>query len=99
MAGITQSSSDHHHFYGIDEKTKMMNDFDPSSGSGAGEAVLVQRTIGLDLMRYNLVGKGRYGEVWRANYRGSLVAVKVIYMNCFVDNNGACRFGETAYKC
>lgn len=71
VVGLAQSD----HFY--NEKTKMMTDFDPSSGSGAGEAVLVQRTIGLDLTRFNLVGKGRYGEVWRANYHGSQVAVKV----------------------
>uniref|UniRef100_A0A914C5J5 Serine/threonine-protein kinase receptor n=1 Tax=Acrobeloides nanus TaxID=290746 RepID=A0A914C5J5_9BILA len=50
-----------------------------SSGSGSGGASLTQRTIALDLKILGLVAKGRYGEVHKAEYRGSYVAVKTFY--------------------
>lgn len=41
---------------------------DCTSGSGYGMPVLVQRTLARQLQLRQLVGKGRYGEVWRATY-------------------------------
>lgn len=49
-----------------------------SSGSGSGFASLNQRTVAQDLQFLSVVGKGRYGEVKKACYRGDrIVAVKV----------------------
>lgn len=49
-----------------------------SSGSGSGFASLNQRTVAQDLQFLSIVGKGRYGEVKKACYRGDrIVAVKV----------------------
>jgi bone morphogenetic protein receptor type-1B len=50
-----------------------------SSGSGAGLPLLVQRTIAKQIQMEKSIGKGRYGEVWRAKWRGENVAVKVFY--------------------
>lgn len=52
---------------------------DQSSGSGSGLPLLVQRTIAKQLTLSQCVGKGRYGEVWLARWRGEKVAVKVFY--------------------
>lgn len=41
---------------------------DWTSGSGYGMPVLVQRTLAKQIQLCQLVGKGRYGEVWRATY-------------------------------
>uniref|UniRef100_A0A0N4Z9K5 receptor protein serine/threonine kinase n=1 Tax=Parastrongyloides trichosuri TaxID=131310 RepID=A0A0N4Z9K5_PARTI len=53
------------------------NDF--TSGSGSLLASLNQRTIALDIRIDKMISKGRYGEVHRATYRGSYVAVKTFY--------------------
>lgn len=50
-----------------------------SSGSGSGLPILVQRTISKQIQMINSVGKGRYGEVWLAKWRGERVAVKVFF--------------------
>ena len=50
-----------------------------SSGSGSGLPLLVQRTIAKQIAMVNSVGKGRYGEVWLARWRGERVAVKVFF--------------------
>lgn len=50
-----------------------------SSGSGSGLPLLVQRTIAKQLQMVKSVGKGRYGEVWLATWRGEPVAVKVFF--------------------
>ncbi|KAK3932432.1 Bone morphogenetic protein receptor type-1B [Frankliniella fusca] len=50
-----------------------------SSGSGSGLPLLVQRTIAKQLQMVKSVGKGRYGEVWLASWRGEPVAVKVFF--------------------
>lgn len=55
----------------------LSNLLEKSSGSGAGLPTLVQRTISKQIQMMKLVGKGRYGEVWLANWRGEKVAVKV----------------------
>uniref|UniRef100_A0A1B6KQH1 receptor protein serine/threonine kinase n=1 Tax=Graphocephala atropunctata TaxID=36148 RepID=A0A1B6KQH1_9HEMI len=52
---------------------------DQSSGSGSGLPLLVQRTIAKQIQMVQSVGKGRYGEVWLARWRGEKVAVKVFF--------------------
>ncbi|XP_063903991.1 bone morphogenetic protein receptor type-1B isoform X2 [Zophobas morio] len=52
---------------------------DKSSGSGSGMPTLVQRTISKQIHMVSSVGKGRYGEVWLARWRGERVAVKVFF--------------------
>jgi TGF-beta receptor type-1 len=47
------------------------------SGSGAGNPMLVQRSIARQVSLAECVGKGRYGEVWRGMWRGENVAVKI----------------------
>ncbi|VDN00998.1 unnamed protein product [Thelazia callipaeda] len=60
------------------EKAPMLHDV--SSGSGSGFASLNQRTVAQDLEFLSVVGKGRYGEVKKARYRGDrIVAVKTFY--------------------
>ncbi|KAL4636224.1 activin receptor type-1C-like [Arapaima gigas] len=52
--------------------------FDMStSGSGSGLPLLVQRTIARTIVLQQIVGKGRFGEVWRGKWRGEDVAVKI----------------------
>ncbi|RCN25477.1 hypothetical protein ANCCAN_28810 [Ancylostoma caninum] len=60
------------------ELDPMMYD-DSGSGSGSGNATMVQRTVANDLIIEKIIGKGRYGEVRIARFRGSLVAVKTFY--------------------
>jgi bone morphogenetic protein receptor type-1B len=52
---------------------------DQSSGSGSGLPLLVQRTIAKQLQMVESIGKGRYGEVWLAKWRGENVAAKVFF--------------------
>ncbi|KAF1766271.1 hypothetical protein GCK72_006227 [Caenorhabditis remanei] len=59
----------------LDEKMTMLED----SGSGSGQAALLQRTVRQDLTIIKTIGQGRYGEVRKALYRGSYVAVKTFY--------------------
>nr|CAB3266923.1 TGFbeta-receptor Ic [Phallusia mammillata] len=47
-----------------------------SSGSGAGLPLLVHRTIARQVVIQEVIGKGRYGEVYRGKWRGEDVAVK-----------------------
>lgn len=42
-----------------------------------GLPLLVQRTIARQIRLYEIIGKGRYGEVYRGNWRGENVAVKI----------------------
>lgn len=50
-----------------------------TSGSGSGLPKLVQRTIARQIEMVQSIGKGRYGEVWKARWRGEYVAVKVFF--------------------
>ncbi|XP_053382017.1 bone morphogenetic protein receptor type-1B-like [Mercenaria mercenaria] len=50
---------------------------DHSSGSGSGLPLLVQRTIAKQIQLTKTIGKGRYGEVYKAKWRGENVAVKI----------------------
>uniref|UniRef100_F1KXX2 receptor protein serine/threonine kinase n=1 Tax=Ascaris suum TaxID=6253 RepID=F1KXX2_ASCSU len=60
------------------EKSPMLMDM--SSGSGSGLASLNQRTVAQDLEIISVIGKGRYGEVKKALYKGDrYVAVKTFY--------------------
>lgn len=69
-------------YYGeknLDMYGTVANLMDQSSGSGSGFPVLVQRTISRQIQMVRSVGKGRYGEVWLARWRGERVAVKVFF--------------------
>ncbi|XP_045602353.1 TGF-beta receptor type-1 isoform X6 [Procambarus clarkii] len=48
-----------------------------SSGSGSGLPLLVQRSIARQIQLIEIIGKGRFGEVWRGRWRGEYVAVKI----------------------
>lgn len=49
-----------------------------TSGSGsAGLPLLVQRSIARQIQLFEVIGKGRFGEVWRGRWRGENVAVKI----------------------
>ncbi|XP_074662656.1 TGF-beta receptor type-1-like [Tubulanus polymorphus] len=54
----------------------LMRDLDPS-GSGSGLPLLVQRTIARTIAPVEIIGKGRFGQVWRGRWRGENVAVKI----------------------
>lgn len=55
--------------------------FDQSvtSGSGSGLPLLVQRTLARQVTLAECIGRGRYGEVWRAIWHGENVAVKIFF--------------------
>ncbi|GAB6028308.1 TGF-beta receptor type-1 [Chamberlinius hualienensis] len=48
-----------------------------TSGSGSGLPLLVQRSIARQIQLLEIIGKGRFGEVWRGRWRGENVAVKI----------------------
>ncbi|XP_069746406.1 activin receptor type-1B-like isoform X2 [Narcine bancroftii] len=48
-----------------------------TSGSGSGLPLFVQRTIARTIVLQEIIGKGRFGEVWRGRWRGGDVAVKI----------------------
>ncbi|KAK3751833.1 hypothetical protein QZH41_001037 [Actinostola sp. cb2023] len=50
---------------------------DISTGSGSGLPLLVQRTVARQITTVELIGTGRYGEVYRGKWRGEDVAVKI----------------------
>lgn len=52
---------------------------DLTSGSGSGLPLLAQRTVAKQIQMVESIGKGRYGEVWLARWRGERVAVKVFF--------------------
>ncbi|CAD6191977.1 unnamed protein product [Caenorhabditis auriculariae] len=67
------------HDFKDEEKSAMLEPEDSGSGSGSGKATLIQRTVAQDLAIIKVIGRGRYGEVRKATYRGSYVAVKTFY--------------------
>ncbi|XP_067843534.1 activin receptor type-1-like [Heptranchias perlo] len=48
-----------------------------TSGSGSGLPFLIQRTVARQITLVECVGKGRFGEVWRGQWQGESVAVKI----------------------
>ncbi|CAI8040815.1 Activin receptor type-1 [Geodia barretti] len=48
-----------------------------TSGSGSGQRLLEQRTIARQIKKIEIVGKGRYGEVWLGEWGGESVAIKI----------------------
>ena len=63
----------------LDESQSTMKEMleESYSGSGAGNPLLVQRSIARQVSLVECVGKGRYGEVWRGHWIGDNVAVKI----------------------
>ena len=66
-------------FGGMPGTSTLSELIEQSSGSGSGLPLLVQRTIAKQIHMVESVGKGRYGEVWLARWRGERVAVKVFF--------------------
>jgi TGF-beta receptor type-1 len=56
-----------------------LNELLEDSGSGSGLPLLIQRSISGQITLHNLIGKGRFGEVWRGIYKGDQVAVKIFH--------------------
>jgi len=49
------------------------------SGSGSGLPLLIQRSVARQITLIDSIGKGRFGEVWRGEWRGENVAVKIFH--------------------
>uniref|UniRef100_H2U3X6 receptor protein serine/threonine kinase n=1 Tax=Takifugu rubripes TaxID=31033 RepID=H2U3X6_TAKRU len=66
------------HLYPAKDRTLQDLIFDLStSGSGSGLPLFVQRTVARTIVLQEIIGKGRFGEVWRGRWRGGDVAVKI----------------------
>ena len=77
-----------------------------TSGSGSGMPLLIQQSVAAQVTLHELVGKGRFGEVWRGSYKGDDVAVKIfhtkeenswihekdIYQTCLIRHPNILRF-------
>eukprot|EP00095_Tigriopus_kingsejongensis_P006114 snap_masked-scaffold98_size375582-processed-gene-0.0 protein:Tk06114 transcript:snap_masked-scaffold98_size375582-processed-gene-0.0-mRNA-1 annotation:"activin receptor type i" len=48
-----------------------------STGSGSGLPLMVQRSVARQVHLRHIIGRGRFGEVWRGQWRGEAVAVKI----------------------
>lgn len=64
---------------GVDTLGDLIDEFSQYTGSGSGLPLLIQRTIARQIQLEEIVGKGRFGEVWRGNWRGEHVAVKMFH--------------------
>ncbi|XP_071488174.1 bone morphogenetic protein receptor type-1B-like [Diadema antillarum] len=64
-------------FIGPGETLSELLEKSSASGSGSGLPLLVQRTIAKQVQLIRPLGKGRFGEVWKAKWRGESVAVKI----------------------
>lgn len=83
-----------------------LNELLEDSGSGSGLPLLVQRSIAGQIALHELIGKGRFGEVWKGTYKGDEVAVKIfdsreetswfheveIYHTCLIRHPNILRF-------
>uniref|UniRef100_A0A672NB83 receptor protein serine/threonine kinase n=1 Tax=Sinocyclocheilus grahami TaxID=75366 RepID=A0A672NB83_SINGR len=66
------------HMFLAKDKTLQNLIYDLStSGSGSGLPLFVQRTVARTIVLQEIIGKGRFGEVWRGKWRGGDVAVKI----------------------
>lgn len=54
-------------------------DLSASSGSGFGLPVLMQRNLAKQIDLVELIGKGKYGEVWKGTWNGENIAVKIFF--------------------
>jgi len=56
-----------------------LNDYltNTNSGSGSGLPLLVQRSVARQVTLLSTIGQGRFGEVWKGEWRGDYVAVKI----------------------
>jgi len=56
-----------------------LNDYltNTNSGSGSGLPLLVQRSVARQVTLLHTIGQGRFGEVWKGEWRGEYVAVKI----------------------
>lgn len=52
---------------------------DDDSSSGFGPPLLIQRSIARQIELKEMIGKGRFGEVWRGRWRDENVAVKIFF--------------------
>lgn len=98
--GVSASSSSE-----VGETSTMLTE-GTSSGSGVGMPILAQRSIAQEITLKQLIGRGRYGEVWRGAYHGEDVAVKIfeaheetswtkeaaIYETCLLQHRNILRF-------
>ncbi|XP_078005225.1 bone morphogenetic protein receptor type-1B-like [Phascolarctos cinereus] len=82
----TRRKARHHHSIRLhqdeiyippEERLKDFIEQSQNSGSRLGLSPLVQRTIARQVEMVQQIGKGRYGEVWMAKWRGEKVAVKL----------------------
>ena len=83
-----------------------LSDLLEDSGSGSGLPLLIQRSIAGQIALHELIGKGRFGEVWKGTYKGDEVAVKIfhtreetswfheveIYQTCLIRHPNILRF-------
>lgn len=83
-----------------------LNELLEDSGSGSGLPLLIQRSIAGQITLHSLIGKGRFGEVWKGVYKGDEVAVKIfhtkeelswfheveIYQTCLIRHPNILRF-------
>ena len=75
-----QSSSGHYLKSGpADSYSREMFEQSVTSGSGSGMPLLIQRTLAKQIQLFDLIGKGRYGEVWRGVRHSENVAVKIFF--------------------
>ncbi|XP_075588750.1 TGF-beta receptor type-1 isoform X5 [Dermatophagoides farinae] len=56
---------------------QLLKDLLDHTSSGSGLPLLVQRSIARQIQLLEIIGKGRFGEVWRGKWRGEWVAVKI----------------------
>lgn len=66
-----------------------------TSGSGAGIPLLAQRTVSRSIQLVEIIGKGRYGQVWRGIYQGESVAVKIFCSHAEVVWSRECEIYNT----
>ncbi|XP_005111811.2 bone morphogenetic protein receptor type-1B [Aplysia californica] len=71
--------SEHETFVPVGQTLHSLIDESQSSGSGSGLPLIVQRTIAKQITLVRSIGKGRFGEVWKAKWRGENVAVKIFF--------------------